>query len=57
MGGGVIELKFDFGPGWRVYYTEHGKKLVILLGGGDKSSQDEDIKAAKELAKELRKTQ
>jgi putative addiction module killer protein len=57
VGGGVFELKFDFGPGWRVYYTEHGKKLVFLLGGGDKSSQDEDIKTAKELAKELRKTQ
>jgi putative addiction module killer protein len=57
VGGGVVELKFDFGPGWRVYYTEHGKALVFLLGGGDKSSQDADIEAAQKLAKEIRKAQ
>lgn len=50
---GVLELKIDFGPGWRVYYTEHGNELVFLLGGGDKSLQSADIEAAKKLAKDL----
>ena len=54
VGEGVVEIKLDFGPGWRVYYTEHAKRLVFLLGGGDKSSQDADIAAAHKLAKKLR---
>ena len=51
--GGVNELKIDFGPGYRVYYTERGKVLIILLAGGDKSTQAADIKKALELAKNL----
>jgi putative addiction module killer protein len=48
-GCGVFELKIDIGPGLRVYYGEQGKKTVILLGGGDKSSQSRDIKRAIQL--------
>ncbi len=50
---GVCELKIDFGPGYRVYYTERGKVLIILLAGGDKSTQRSDIKTAIELARNL----
>jgi len=50
---GVCELKIDFGPGYRVYYTERGGALIVLLAGGDKSSQQKDIKTAIELAKNL----
>jgi len=50
---GVCELKIDFGPGYRVYYTERGGALIVLLAGGDKSSQQKDIKMAIELAKNL----
>lgn len=49
--GGVCELKIDVGPGYRVYYTQRGNVLVILLCGGDKSTQDKDIKTAESLAK------
>ncbi|MEW6132283.1 MAG: type II toxin-antitoxin system RelE/ParE family toxin [Pseudomonadota bacterium] len=45
---GVSELRIDVGPGYRVYYAAHGEKLVILLCGGDKSSQDGDIELALE---------
>lgn len=51
--GGVSELKIDFGPGYRVYYTERGGELIILLAGGDKYTQQQDIKAAISLAKNL----
>jgi putative addiction module killer protein len=47
VGEGVMELVIDFGPGYRVYYGQDGKNLVILLIGGDKSSQRTDIKTAK----------
>ena len=47
---GICELKIDVGPGYRVYYTMRGKVLVILLVGGDKSTQRTDIRRAKELA-------
>jgi putative addiction module killer protein len=50
---GVCELKIDFGPGYRVYYTERGGVVIVLLAGGDKSSQDRDIKTAIALAKGL----
>ncbi len=50
---GVCELKVDFGPGYRVYYTERGGVLIVLLAGGDKSSQQQDIKTAISLAKGL----
>ena len=49
----VSELKIDFGPGYRVYYTERGGELIVLLAGGDKSSQQQDIKAAIALARNL----
>ena len=47
---GVFELKIDFGPGYRVYYTQRGSRLVLLLAGGDKSTQQSDIKRAIDLA-------
>lgn len=50
---GVCELKIDFGPGYRVYYTERAGVVVVLLAGGDKSSQQKDIKTAISLAKRL----
>ncbi|MGQ0530008.1 MAG: type II toxin-antitoxin system RelE/ParE family toxin [Panacagrimonas sp.] len=51
--GGVAELKIDVGPGYRVYYTQRANVLVILLCGGDKSTQDQDIKTALKLAQGL----
>lgn len=53
VGEGVSELKVDFGPGYRVYFVERGGSLIILLCGGDKSSQGRDIVRAKAMAKEL----
>lgn len=53
VGDGVSELRVDYGPGYRVYFTQYGKAIVILLCGGDKRSQRKDIARAKELAKEL----
>lgn len=50
---GVSELKMDFGPGYRVYYTERDGELIVLLAGGDKSTQKDDIKEAISLAKNL----
>ena len=52
-GEGVSEMRIDYGPGYRVYFVQRGLELVILLGGGDKSSQSRDIAAAKRLAREL----
>lgn len=51
--GGVCELKLSFGAGYRVYYTQRGKTLIVLLAGGDKSSQRADIKTAITLANNL----
>lgn len=48
---GVFELKVDFGPGYRVYYTLKGDRLLLLLVGGDKSTQQKDIERAIELAR------
>lgn len=50
---GVSELKIDFGPGYRVYYTRRGTRLLLLLAGGDKSTQQKDITTAIKLAKEF----
>jgi len=52
VGEGVSEMRIHHGPGYRVYYVQRGAILVILLCGGDKSTQDRDIAAAKRLAKE-----
>ena len=50
---GLSELKIDVGPGYRVYYTQRGEELIIPLVGGDKSSQQNDIARAQELARNL----
>ncbi len=54
IGSGLSELRIDYGPGYRVYYLRHGKALVLLLCGGDKSTQSRDIKRAHELASNWR---
>ncbi|MCL5062843.1 MAG: type II toxin-antitoxin system RelE/ParE family toxin [Nitrospiraceae bacterium] len=53
VGEGVSELRIDYGPGYRVYFVQRGQELVILLAGGDKSTQDKDIKTALDLARNL----
>ena len=50
IGDGVFEMREFFGPGWRMYYVQRGTVLIVMLGGGDKSTQDADIAAAKRLA-------
>lgn len=55
VGEGVMELKIDFGPGYRVYFGQVGNKLVVLLNGGDKSSQRRDIKTAHEYWADYRR--
>jgi putative addiction module killer protein len=52
VGGGVSELRIDYGPGYRVYYQQRGEVLILLLCGGDKTTQAADIAKAKALAKE-----
>lgn len=54
VGEGVQELRVDFGPGYRVYFAEVGKVIVLLLCGGDKSTQQRDIRKAKEYWKDYR---
>ena len=51
IGSGVSELRIDYGPGYRVYFLQRGPMLIILLAGGDKGTQDRDIKKALELAR------
>ena len=53
VGEGVFEMREHFGPGWRMYYIQHGELLVVMLGGGDKSTQSADIRQAIALAKTL----
>lgn len=51
LGDGVSKLRLDFGPGYRIYFARHGQELLILLCGGDKSTQSRDIAQAKALAR------
>jgi putative addiction module killer protein len=53
VGEGISEMRIPYGPGYRVYYTQAGKEVVLLLCGGDKATQDKDIKRAREIAAEL----
>lgn len=53
VGRGVSELRIDYGPGYRVYFIQKGETVLILLAGGNKSTQDQDIKTALDLAEKL----
>ena len=53
VGEGVYEMREHFGPGWRMYYLQKGGVLIVMIGGGDKSTQQTDINRAIELAKSL----
>lgn len=54
MGEGVSEMRIHFGPGYRVYFAQRGSLIVLLLVGGDKSTQGKDIKAAIKLNREIK---
>jgi putative addiction module killer protein len=56
VGAGISELRINYGPGYRVYYLQEGDELILLLCGGDKSTQDDDIKNAKRIAKAWKET-
>ena len=55
LGDGVLEIRIDVGPGYRVYYSRRGKKVYLLLVGGDKSSQKRDIDDAVQMVRALKK--
>ena len=54
VGDHVYEMREFFGPGWRMYYLHEGDQILLMLGGGDKSSQQKDIATAREMARQLR---
>lgn len=54
VGSGISELRIDYGPGYRVYYQQKGSRLIILLAGGDKSSQVKDIEEALMLSRQIK---
>lgn len=53
VGEGVSELRIDYGPGYRVYFTKRGEVVIVLLAGGDKRTQDADVERALRLARNL----
>jgi putative addiction module killer protein len=54
VGEGVSEMRIDCGPGYRIYFVQQGRTVVLLLSGGDKSTQNRDIATAKRMARELK---
>ena len=55
VGGGILECRIDFGPGYRIYFGKEGDTLIVLLGGGTKKSQQQDIETARELWREYKR--